>query len=962
MPANGNTHDSPIEDRTKTRASDAAKASEGEGSSTLAQTPDQVALTARISAGGDTQLRIPGYDLQPEIARGGMGVVYRARDLTFDREVAIKVMLPGKIATDFVREARITARLPHPGIPPVYAMGTLPDGRPYLAMKLIQGKTLDAVLKRRTEFVTDRGRLLAAFEQICHAVGFAHAQGLIHRDLKPNNIMVGAFGEVQVMDWGLAKEIGGAEPTHSSVSRAPEASVPAQASEDIAATIAGHIKGTPAYMAPEQARGEPVDARADVFALGGILTAILTGHPPFKGNSMMDTVIRAAQAELGDTFARLDASDADSELLALCKKCLAAKAQNRYANATELAQAVAAYRAEVEARLLQAERERAAEEARTLEEENTRREAEARAAADRKRRFAQRALAASVLLLLLAGGVGVAFASLWRTAETQRDAADIAKNEAITEKGKSEIAKAKAEKAELEAVEQKRIAENAKTNEEIARKQVEQEREKLAGTEYGRTVQVAQQEALANNLASARTLLDGTRSDFRKWEWHYVNHLANSGLLLTFEGHTKGLNAASFSADGTRIATGGRDTTAKVWDANTGAEILTLKGHTDIVWAASFSPDSTRIVTGSYDQTAKVWNAKTGAEILTLNGHTNFVNAAAFSANGAWIVTGSNDTTAKVWDAKTGADVLTFKGHTNFVNAAAFSPDSTRIVTGSNDTTAKVWNAKTGAEILTLKGHTDSVRVVAFSADGTRIISGSGDFGKPGEAKVWDAKSGAEILTLKGHAATVSAASFNAGGTRIVTGSRDNTAKVWDAKTGAEILTLKGHTSTVNTASFSADEAWIVTGSNDTTAKVWDAKTGAEILTLKGHTSVVVAASFSADGTRIITASRDKTAKVWDAKTGAELLTLKGHTVIVNAASFSADSTRIVTGSDDKMAKVWDAKTGAEVLTLRGHTSGVNAARFSADGTRIVTASYDGTAKIWYAPLPPEVTPVPREK
>jgi eukaryotic-like serine/threonine-protein kinase len=204
---------------------------------------------------------IPGYDLMPEIAQGGMGIVYAARDLTFDREVAIKVMKPGMNASVFLREARITARLPHPGIPPVYALGTLPDGRPYLAMKLIRGDTLDKVLKSRVELHSDRGSLLAAFEQICQAVGYAHAQGIVHRDLKPSNIMVGAFGEVQVMDWGLAKEIGGAEP---------EVSYLSSGSDDIAATVAGQVKGTPAYMAPEQARGEQVDARADVFALGGI--------------------------------------------------------------------------------------------------------------------------------------------------------------------------------------------------------------------------------------------------------------------------------------------------------------------------------------------------------------------------------------------------------------------------------------------------------------------------------------------------------------------------------------------------------------------------------------------------------------------------------------------------------------------------------------------------------------------
>jgi len=927
--------------------------------------PDTTRANRGESAVGGP-LSVPGYDLMPEIARGAMGIVYLARDLTLDREVAVKVMKPGMDASVFVREARVTAQLPHPGIPPVHALGTLPDERPYLVMKLIRGDTLDKVLKARTDRTTDHGHLLAAFEQMCQAVGYAHSQDIIHRDLKPSNVMVGAFGEVQVMDWGLAKKVGGGDP---------EATVPHGIGTpgEIAATVAGQVKGTPAYMAPEQARGEPVDARADVFALGGILAAILTGHPPFKGNSVLDTIIRAAQAELDETFARIDASGADAELRTLCKKCLAPRAVDRYANAEEVALAVAGYRAEVEERLRQAERKRAAEEARTIEEANTRREAEARAAEQRKRRQAQRALAAAVLLLVVAGGFGAVVASLWHTSEanraeavtqrdqadtarndalqqkliadgaktealTQRDAANVAKNDALQQKRIADGAKDEAIKAKEDALRQKQIADSAKEEalkakddavklrqiadvakdeaikakgiaekaqvaEANARKQVELERQKLAVFEYGATMRVAHQEWRDNNVIAMRALLDGADPKLRNWEWHHLNRLCDPSLL-TLKGHTDRVNAASFSADGTRIVTGSWDNTAKVWDTKTGAELLTLKGHTNSVNAASFSADGTRIVTGSWDNTAKVWDTKTGAELLTLKGHTDWVNAASFSADGTRIITGSSDKTAKVWDAKTGAELLTLKGHTFWVLAASFSADGTRIVTGSYDKTAKVWDAKTGAELLTLKGHTDSVYAASFSADGTRIVTGSYD----NTAKVWDTKTGAELLTLKGHTFWVLAASFSADGTRIVTGSYDKTAKVWDAKTGAELLTLKGHTDRVYAASFSADGTRIVTGSYDNTAKVWDTKTGAELLTLKGHTNSVNAASFSADGTRIVTGSYDKTAKVWDAKTGAELLTLKRHTYRVWAASFSADGTRIVTGSEDKTAKVWDAR------------------------------------------------------
>jgi tetratricopeptide (TPR) repeat protein len=335
---------------------------------------------------------VPGFVVSAEIARGGMGVVYVAHDPTFDREVAIKVMHPGQDAGRFVVESKVTARLPHPGIPPVYALGKLPDGRPFLAMKLVAGRTLSDELKAADR--AELPRLLGLFEDICQAVGYAHAQGVIHRDLKPSNVMIGAFGEVLVMDWGLAKELRIADcglrnedtPTASSSSDPQSAIHNPQSSE----TVAGQVKGTPAYMAPEQARGEPVDARADVFALGGILATILTGQPPFWGNTAADTVRLAGGADLSACRARLDTCGADTELLAVAKRCLAPTAADRYADGKAVAEAVAAYRAGVAERLRAAERERAVHEAEAREQ--------------RKRRRVQLALAGALFLLVCGGG------------------------------------------------------------------------------------------------------------------------------------------------------------------------------------------------------------------------------------------------------------------------------------------------------------------------------------------------------------------------------------------------------------------------------------------------------------------------------------------------------------------------------------------------------------------------------
>jgi WD40 repeat protein len=365
----------------------------------------------------------------------------------------------------------------------------------------------------------------------------------------------------------------------------------------------------------------------------------------------------------------------------------------------------------------------------------------------------------------------------------------------------------------------------------------------------------------------------------------------------------------AFSPDGTRIVTGSRDHTARVWDARTGSLQLELKGHTDRVHSVAFSPDGTRIVTGSADQTARVWDVRTGLPQLELKGHVGNVMSVAFSPDGTRIVTGSTDHTARVWDARTGLPQLELKGHSNWVYGVAFSPDGTRIVTGSSDRTAKVWDARTSTPQLELKGHTGGVWSVAFSLDGTRIVTGSADQ----TAKVWDVRTSTPQRELKGHTGWVEGVAFSPDGTRIVTGSADQTAKVWDARTGLPQLELKRHTFPVDSVAFSPDGTRIVTGSWDQTAKVWDARTGSPQLELKGHTHWVHSVAFSPDGTRIVTGSQDQTAKVWDARTGMPQLELKGHTLPVWGVAFSPDGTRIVTRDQDGTAKVWDAQTGQEL-------------------------------------------------
>ena len=331
-----------------------------------------------------------GYRLLEEIARGGVGVIYRGRDEELEREVAVKVLGDrhrnhAELMRRFVNEARIAARLQHPGVVPVYELGQDRQGRPFFSMKLVRGQTLLQRLADRDDPSANHHALLQVFLQVCQTMAYAHAQGVIHRDLKPANIMVGSFGEVQVMDWGFAKFVDRAEEIVDDAT--PMDDRPTHDSEVL--SHAGAIYGTPAYMPPEQAQGGAawLDARADVFALGAILLEILTGKPPYHGATGPGLLGKAADADLDDARTRLDALQIDARLITLTRRCLAPERTDRPAHAGEVAESMAGHFAAVE------ERTRAAELASA--------EARVRAAQERKARRLTLALAASVLALFV---------------------------------------------------------------------------------------------------------------------------------------------------------------------------------------------------------------------------------------------------------------------------------------------------------------------------------------------------------------------------------------------------------------------------------------------------------------------------------------------------------------------------------------------------------------------------------
>jgi eukaryotic-like serine/threonine-protein kinase len=366
---------------------------------------------------GSPEMPAVGYrtgrlQLLGEIARGGMGAVLKGRDPDLGRDLAVKVLLEShrdkpELIRRFVEEAQIGGQLQHPGIVPIYELGAFADHRPYFAMKLVKGRTLSSLLDERSDQVHDLPRFLSIFESVCQTIAYAHARGVIHRDLKPSNIMVGSFGEVQVMDWGLAKVLpqGGVADDVSAGKTRDRDTVIATARSgkdpDSDLSRAGSVMGTPSYMAPEQARGEVerLDERCDVFALGSILCELLTGEPAFIGRSSGEIQRKASRGELEDALDRLSKRGSDAELIALAKDCLATELEDRPRHAGEVAAQINAYQMGVQERLRRTEIARAEEKARVEE-------ATKRARVERDRLRLTVALAASVIGLIVLGAGG----------------------------------------------------------------------------------------------------------------------------------------------------------------------------------------------------------------------------------------------------------------------------------------------------------------------------------------------------------------------------------------------------------------------------------------------------------------------------------------------------------------------------------------------------------------------------
>jgi WD40 repeat protein/tetratricopeptide (TPR) repeat protein len=843
---------------------------------------------------------IPGYVLEGELGRGGMGVVYKARQVGLGRLVAVKMILSGAHAPAaerqrFQAEAEAVARLSHPHIVQVHEVGEH-EGLPYFSLEYVGGGSLAQRLGGTPMPPLPAAALVRTLAEATQA---AHAAGILHRDLKPANVLLTEDGLPKVTDFGLAKFL---DPREDGSDRH---------------TPTGAILGTPNYMAPEQAAGRnaTVGPACDVYALGAILYECLTGRPPFQGASLLDTLEQVRSQEPVPP-SRLQGK-LPTDLQTVCLKCLQKDPARRYGTAQELADDLGRF----------------------LNNEPIRARPVGRwelALKWARRRPAAAALLAVSVLAAVALFVVVLVAN--RRLEAERD-------HAREQQQLAEVLREKALREERAAQELR-----GQAQEELLRHLVATGSQRLGEGDP------------AGSLGWFLDALARVEGEPAR-EPHHRRRLAaileRCPPILHVWPHQGAIRSLAFGPDGRLLVTACEDGKARIWDCATGEPVGKALEHKGGVRHAVFSPDGKRLATGGDDGKARVWEARTGQPVTAPLEHGWTVFCVAFSEDGKRLATASDNATTLVWDVEgANADrsprrVAGPLRHERPVRWVAFSPDGRWLATASEDRTVRVWSAATGDERVKPLRHDKEVWQVAWSPDGKLLASASED----GRARLWDAATGKPAAEPLLHGDPVWRVAFSPDGRRLLTASADRTARVWDVSTGRAITPALEHGHIVPQAAFSPDGRLVLTVSEDQTARLWDATTGRPAGPPLRHGQGVRQAAFNPDGGLMATATADGTVRLWRvAASDVPRLTVR-HALDVNTVVFSPDGRRLATTSDDNTARVWDAESGQPVTPPLRHGDWVYRAAFSPDGKRVATASKDGTARVWDAATGEAVTP-----
>jgi eukaryotic-like serine/threonine-protein kinase len=933
------------------------------------------------------------YVVLREVGRGGMGVVYQARHGDLERPVALKMILAGDFASEvhrqrFRREAELAARIQHPNIVQVYEIA-VHQGRPYLALEWCDGGSLAARIG--PEGWPPR-QAAAHVATLTEAIEAAHSRGVVHRDLKPSNILLqsssdpGALGAKgiptpKVADFGLALAL----------------------ERESGLTSTGQTLGTPEYMAPEQATGKPAGRTADIYALGAILYELLTGRPPFRGDTALEVLHALANDEPVPPRRLRPSVPRDLEIIVL--KALEKEPSMRYSTASKLGDDLRSFLA-----------------SRPIN-------AKPPSLLDRLSKWTRRRPSLAVLtgtLLVVLLGAFVAITTLWVDAAGARDQARAAGARAERQsKAERRTRYTAGVSAAASALELDHADEARSLLADLPEEHRNWESRYLTGQLDNATFVIRPAEApvKAFDLAPDGKLFAYALAGSSELCLRNVGETSDSAHL---GGLTSEITAIAFSADGTAIAAGTSDGTIRAWRVGGCALIATLPGRKSAISDLSFDHTASRVLLSDQVETS-LWNVAVGERVplggicsvqfspdgqsisCLRNGNLllysavdarpivfpdigfGAVKAAAFSPDGLRIAIGGlfplTDIVIRPLSGDDRAIVL--KGHENSTIGLEFSPDGRRLVSGSLDQTARIWDTATGSCLAVVRGHRAKVFGVRFAPDGRSVLTRSED----GAIQLSEDSSGARLISLRGHAG-VSSTQISHRGKVVAVADKEGTVRIWDLDRTIRRGVLRGHTSFVYDVAITGDGRWVASGSWDKTVRFWDqADSGKSVVSQKlGGTVDALAASpvgahfvsverpgilrawepsdslprwtvsFETDGEHecraawhpkggivALAGTRGWSAQFHDAATGRQLGGLPLQDGMTRDVAFSPDGKTIVTAHDQGAVRLWDFASRLPRAVGKYEGGRISRLAFNPSGTNIASASSEHSIEIWDA-------------
>ncbi len=861
------------------------------------------------------------YQLLEKLGQGGMGTVYKALHTKLRREVALKVLPKHHLPDDqavarFEREMAAVGALNHPNIVQAFDAREI-EGTRFLVMEYVEGLNLTEVVRRLGPLPVPDAAAVA--RQVAKGLQAAHEHRMVHRDVKPSNLMLARKGQVKILDLGLAR-------FHRDER---------MSSEEMTAVY--QVMGTPDYMAPEQiSNSHQVDIRADIYSLGCTMYKLLVGHPPFSGSRYQSIFEKQeAHAKHKPPPLKQFRTDVPEALVAVVERMMSKDASHRYATPGEVAADLEAFTAGCDlpgllARAVRTEsppvnplwsgastpHHRESALTATQGPESPWFEPPMRPA--RRRRKRRWPLVALMCLLLLAGAG--ALGAWWWYKEH-----------------------------------------NGKNNLATPRETLYHDHE------------VWSVAFSPNN----QTLVSAGVDDVIK-VWDTNNASKPWQTLPENEGQGK-VRSVTFSPDGRTLVSGGEDGAIRTWD--TGAAAFEkgpkIAAHNDEVRSLAFSPDGGLLVSGGYDSTVKFWDPAIGEpkEPRSIDAHDGSVLSVAYAPGAEIVASAGSDSMVKLWDL-TGTEIATLRGHSGGVRCVVFSPDGQTLVSGSTDETIRLWDVASRRLIRApLQGHSGEVRCVAFSPDGKTLVSGGDD----ATIRLWDARTGREKQVLTGHKKEVTSLAFSPDGRTLASASADKTVQLWNIpidpgweykeredapKYPPPVIrkldepkpppgfvirdVLTGHEGAVRSLAFSPDSDKLASAAADQTIRLWDVRSGEPVQVFGGMSAAVRSLSFSRDGRSVTAADGSDTIRIWPTdKPGEKPRVLKGKGGSVWTVAFSPKDNILAAAGNGNRITLWELKSGSPKNTLDGFDQGIGTLIYSPDG-KMLAAGGEGWVTLYY--------------